>query len=427
MTEVKIKRGQSIFVGDWVCSDNCGRCQVIQYNNSKDVLVRFENSGVEKSFSRAQLKAGTISDKIFKVIFVGDVFETNLSGPATVLKMLPKSKILIQFEDGNTKIVGRSLLQGGSVYNGSWNYTQEEAIQLMADKHNGFYKYNKVIFKTVKDKIIVSCPIHDDFETSFDNHYNAGCGCFDCGVARRAAKKTIPWDIVFEDLKRCHGELYKYNKDTYVNNETKMEIVCEHHGSFWQSPEKHKTGQHCPECSGNTVMTTEKFMAVLPDKHLIKYSYKLVTDEHFIHESKIIPIICPDHDVFHQHYRNHLSGSGCRECAIFGFKVANPAHLYILRSEDEVKVGITNNAPTIRVKQIEVSSGKKFEIIKIYSDIGYKCLDVETLVLKTLREKYNNPTNYFSGSTECFIDASTECVIDLVEVEWSNYEKERTN
>lgn len=425
MTEVKKHGKPSIFVGDWFDSHNCGKCQVIEYTNAKNILVKFVNSGVEKVFSGSQLNAGTISDEIFKVISEGDVFQTKLSGLATVVKMLPKSRILVRFEDGNTKECGRSLLQAGSVLNGSWNYSQDEVVRLMEEKHFGFYSYKKVKFKTVKGKITVTCPIHGDFETSFDNHYNAGCGCFDCGVSRRALKKTNSWEVVFEGIKNCHGELYKYNKDTYINNETKMEIICKHHGSFWQSPEKHKVGQHCPECAGNTVMTKEKFLNVLPDKHLNKYSYELVTDEHFIHKSKVIPVVCTNHGVFHQHYRNHLSGNGCRECAVFGFKVAQPAHLYILKSENVVKVGITNNEPSIRVKQIESSSDKDFEILKVYSDIGHKCIAVETSVLKILREKYNNPTNYFSGSTECFIDASTECVIDLVEVEWINYGKER--
>lgn len=406
----------TIKVGDWFNSNNCGRCTVLSYNSAKDILVRFEDSGIEKTFSGSQLNAGTISDKILRVVSVGDAFVTKLSGVATVVEILPKSKVIVKFEDGNLKECSKGSLYAGSVYNGTWNYTQDEAVDLMCNKHSQIYDYSKVVFKTVKDKIIVTCPIHGDFDTSFDGHYNAGTGCPECGIARRAAKKALPEDTVFAEIRECHGDTYDYSKSVYVNNETKIEIVCREHGSFWQSPEKHKTGQGCPVCVGNIVMTVERFMPLLPDKHTVKYDYSLITDSHFEDDSKKLPIICKEHGVFHQHYRNHLSGSGCRKCAKFGFKTNLNGSLYILGSDGIIKVGITNNEDvSVRVRQIEVSSGKSLEILKTYRMDGQDCSDVETDVLSKLRKLYKNPTEGFDGYTECFIGASADEVISLVD------------
>jgi len=406
----------SVKVGDWFASNHCGRCVVLAYNGAKNVLVRFEDSGVEKVFSSSQLNAGNMSDKSFRVVSVGDKFPTNTSGIATVVELLPKGRAIVQFEDGNRKECAKGLLQVGAVYNGTWNYTQDEAVELMRNKYDAFYSYEGVNFINVKSPIVVTCPIHGNFDTSFDNHYHAGSGCPTCGLLRRSAKRTMPEEVAFAEIRECHGDTYDYSKSVYVNNETKIEIVCREHGPFWQSPEKHKTGQGCPVCVGNVVMTRERFIPLLPEKHVKKYDYSLVTDSHFEDESKKLPIICDEHGLFHQHYRNHLSGSGCRKCAKFGFKTNQQGSLYVLESYGVIKVGITNNENvSVRVRQIEVSSGKNLNILKTYQMSGQECLDTETVVLSTLRKLYNNPTEDFDGYTECFIGASADEVISLVE------------
>jgi hypothetical protein len=45
-----------------------------------------------------------------------------------------------------------------------------------------------------------------------------------------------------------HGDKYDYSKVKYYNNGTKVEIICPEHGSFWQVPVNHFSGQGCPKC-----------------------------------------------------------------------------------------------------------------------------------------------------------------------------------
>ena len=45
-----------------------------------------------------------------------------------------------------------------------------------------------------------------------------------------------------------HGDKYDYSKVEYVNNHTKVCIVCPKHGEFWQTPKAHLNGQGCPKC-----------------------------------------------------------------------------------------------------------------------------------------------------------------------------------
>lgn len=74
---------------------------------------------------------------------------------------------------------------------------------------------------------------------------------------------------VIKQFKEIHGNKYDYSKVKYINNKTKVEIICPTHGSFWMTPNKHKAGQNCSYCSGKQVHINDSIGKVRPD--LIKY------------------------------------------------------------------------------------------------------------------------------------------------------------
>ena len=47
---------------------------------------------------------------------------------------------------------------------------------------------------------------------------------------------------------KVHGDKFDYSKVRYVNNKTKIEIICREHGIFSQSPDMHLRGDGCPIC-----------------------------------------------------------------------------------------------------------------------------------------------------------------------------------
>jgi hypothetical protein len=51
-----------------------------------------------------------------------------------------------------------------------------------------------------------------------------------------------------EKAKKIHGDKYDYSEVEYVNNQTKVCIICPIHGKFWQSPAMHLHGEGCPYC-----------------------------------------------------------------------------------------------------------------------------------------------------------------------------------
>ena len=50
--------------------------------------------------------------------------------------------------------------------------------------HNGYYGYKKSIYTGIFNKLIITCPIHQDFEQSTKNHMS-GQGCKQCSINKK--------------------------------------------------------------------------------------------------------------------------------------------------------------------------------------------------------------------------------------------------
>lgn len=128
------------------------------------------------------------------------------------------------------------------------------------------------------------------------------------------ARKTKEQFI--EDAKKVHGDRYDYSKVEYVNNRTKVCIICPDHGEFWQAPDPHLAGKGCSVCryiksSSKVRMTREEFVRRANEIHGEKYDYSMV--EYKNTDTKV-KIKCPVHGVFEQTPHHHLAGRGCYYC-----------------------------------------------------------------------------------------------------------------
>ena len=145
-------------------------------------------------------------------------------------------------------------------------------------------------------------------------------------------KKTTEQFI--EEIKKIYGDKYDTSKVHYVNNRTKVCLICheknilgEEHGEFWVTPTK-ITSRHdgCPKCKG-MYQTTEEFIAKAKLVHGDKYDYSKVE---YINSKTKICIICPEHGEFWQLPNSHIYGQGCSKCVM--------SHL-----ENKVKQMLDNN------------------------------------------------------------------------------------
>ena len=69
---------------------------------------------------------------------------------------------------------------GGERVGEAKRYTRQEFIERANEKHSSFYSYDKLIYTTATDKIIVTCPKHGDFKILPSGHLQ-GTGCSLCG------------------------------------------------------------------------------------------------------------------------------------------------------------------------------------------------------------------------------------------------------
>ena len=68
-------------------------------------------------------------------------------------------------------------------------------------------------------------------------------------------KKEFPKTKLLNNLSESYNTYtqndYIYDKVNYVNNSTKICIICPIHGEFWQTPDKHLQGEGCPICKSS--------------------------------------------------------------------------------------------------------------------------------------------------------------------------------
>lgn len=119
-----------------------------------------------------------------------------------------------------------------------------------------------------------------------------------------------------QKAKAIHGDKYDYSKVDYVNNHTKVIIMCPEHGEFPQNPHNHLFGNGCPKCARQRTAdrerkTTEWFVEKARQAHGSRFDYSKVN---YLNNHTPVIISCPIHGEFQQTPTNHLKGQGCPAC-----------------------------------------------------------------------------------------------------------------
>lgn len=214
------------------------------------------------------------------------------------------------FEQKPTKHV--SLKRGCPKCGGTAKKTTKEFIAEARTVHGDKYDYSKVEYNGNKKHITIICSEHGEFRQLPSDHLNKGSGCPECGKLSKARSRRNELDQVLDDFRRVHGNKYDYSKVEYRDTHTPVEILCQEHGSFWQSHANHCKGQGCPFCAGNAKKDTEAFIEEARAVHGDRYDYSqaVYTGAH-----KKLIIICPEHGPWNATPHNHVSfKSGCPKC-----------------------------------------------------------------------------------------------------------------
>ena len=171
---------------------------------------------------------------------------------------------------------------------------------------------------------------------------------------------------------QVHYGKYDYSKTIYLNNKTKVIIICPQHGDFLQIPRNHiylkrgcsicgksnnldtnifikrafeihkdkydyskakyknlrefsqiasnhLSGKGCSDCSNikNKKIDTGEFIVRANNIHNYKYNY---VESKYVNSRTKLKIICKEHGIFKQTPNSHLSDKGCKYCGLYSSK-----------------------------------------------------------------------------------------------------------
>lgn len=193
--------------------------------------------------------------------------------------------------------------------------TTESFIKEAKKIHGDKYDYSKTIYVKAKEKVIITCPKHGDFLQTPNSHLR-GNGCPGCKSESTGQRCRSTKEYFISRSKKVHGDKYDYSKVNYIDNKTKVEIICPIHGSFFQFPGNHYR-HGCPHCKGNNISKSktrskEEFINRAKLVHEDKYDYSKVD---YVDSVTPVDIVCKKHNlVFKQSPANHLQGKGCPRC-----------------------------------------------------------------------------------------------------------------
>lgn len=194
--------------------------------------------------------------------------------------------------------------------------TTKEFIAKATRVHGDTYDYSRVNYVNNITKVEIICPKHGSFWQTPANHIYGKQKCPKCADELRGIDSNMNTEKFILRIKEKFGSFYDCSDIDYVNNHTKVKLICPKHGAFYKRPSDIIKGQGCPKCTDErlgriTKMNTEIFIKRAVEIFGNKYDYSKVK---YVNNNHKVLIICPEHGEFLQTPAQHLSGHGCKKC-----------------------------------------------------------------------------------------------------------------
>ena len=121
-------------------------------------------------------------------------------------------------------------------------YTVDDFIDKAKEVHEDKYDYSKVQYKDIRNKVLINCPIHGDFEQSPYIHIN-GHGCTKCSSSVSNQELEINEylkSLNLETITSSKSIIPPYQIDIYIPSH---KLAIEFNGLYWHS-ELHKDNNY---------------------------------------------------------------------------------------------------------------------------------------------------------------------------------------
>jgi len=170
--------------------------------------------------------------------------------------------------------------------------TVENFLKKAIEKHGNKYNYDKVVYKNTTTKIIITCPIHGDFEQIPDSHIRMGCKrCSE--IENGKTKRELHAKEFVKKARAVHGNKYDYSKVEYYKATTPVIIICKKCGEFKTTPNCHLKGGNCPICSGMLVKFGVNDVYTLSPHLLAYFKHEDDAKQITMHTHKKVTLTCP--------------------------------------------------------------------------------------------------------------------------------------
>ena len=116
----------------------------------------------------------------------------------------------------NTHLRGRSCPKCARLRTIEGHKLNTEDFKIKANLvHNNFYNYDKSEYKGCEEFIIITCPIHGDFEQKAFHHLR-GNGCRLCGINSSNKSKELTINEFIERANKVHHNIYMFMIKLYT-------------------------------------------------------------------------------------------------------------------------------------------------------------------------------------------------------------------
>ena len=132
------------------------------------------------------------------------------------------------------------------------------------------YSYKNTVCNSSSDNVIITCPFHGNFIKKAYAHITSKQGCPKCNKPINNKEEFIL------KARETHGWKYDYSKVEYIDNKTKVCIICPKHGEFWQLPLDHIRGSNCKLCVQEKHRKTKEDF--IKDSNLNKRNISIVSE-----------------------------------------------------------------------------------------------------------------------------------------------------
>ena len=156
------------------------------------------------------------------------------------IKILCKKHNYQFFQCPNMHLSGNGCPICGELKKGR-SISHDEFIKKSNIVHNNKYTY-LTCYQGNKSKLKINCPDHGTFTQIANDHLN-GHGCPKCG-GTYSNKKDFG-----KKCKLKHNSIYEYDLSSFENQSSLIRCKCEKHGWFEQIAKVHLKGGRCPKCT----------------------------------------------------------------------------------------------------------------------------------------------------------------------------------